>query len=141
MSLMRLIRAIGKNISTFIVALIPVFKSCPPCPICMPKYAALFAIFGLKLADYSVYLIPVMILSMLWTLFSIYQNIKVYYLHLGHFLGSFICCCCLLIFKFIFVNVFATYISMCCLFCMLLYHYYCLNHVKSCCNKSTSCSD
>lgn len=61
---MQNIRSYFTNGITFLTALIPVFKSCPPCPICMPKYAAIFAFFGLQLADYSQYLIPVMLLSM-----------------------------------------------------------------------------
>ena len=64
------LKNVTANITTFFAALIPVFKSCPPCPLCMPKYAALFSFFGLELADYSHYLIPIMILSMLVSLGS-----------------------------------------------------------------------
>ena len=64
----------SSNVSTLIISLIPVFKSCPPCPICMPKYAALFGFFGLKLADYSYYLEPLMLLSMVTTLITMFYQ-------------------------------------------------------------------
>lgn len=56
--------------STVALSLIPVLKSCPPCPLCMPKYAAILSFLGLPLADYSHYLVPVMILSMAFTCVS-----------------------------------------------------------------------
>jgi len=72
---MQSIRTTTANGITFLSALIPVFKSCPPCPICMPKYAALFAFFGLELADYSQYLIPLMLVSMMISLSSMYNQV------------------------------------------------------------------
>jgi hypothetical protein len=55
------------SLSTLMLSLVPVLKSCPPCPLCMPKYAALLSFLGLPLADYSHYLTPFMVLSMLFT--------------------------------------------------------------------------
>lgn len=62
---LREIKSVLANTPTLIMSLVPVCKSCPPCPVCMPKYAALFAFFGLALADYSAYLEPLMITTML----------------------------------------------------------------------------
>lgn len=55
------------SLSTLMLSLVPVLKSCPPCPLCMPKYAAILSFLGLPLADYSHYLTPFMIISMFFT--------------------------------------------------------------------------
>ena len=67
-------RHIGSNLATVLLTLIPVFKTCAPCPTCMPIYAAIFSLFGLKLADYSHYIIPAMLLSMAISVIIMYQQ-------------------------------------------------------------------
>jgi hypothetical protein len=61
---------------SFLISLIPIFKACPPCPLCMPKYAAILSLLGLPLADYSHYLTPLMLLSMAFTLWSLHYQAK-----------------------------------------------------------------
>lgn len=58
-------------LSTLTLSLIPVFKSCPPCPLCMPKYAAILSFLGLPLADYNAYLMPLMWVSMVTSIASL----------------------------------------------------------------------
>lgn len=64
------------GISAFLVSLLSVLKSCPPCPVCMPKYAAILSFFGIPLADYNHYLIPLMLASMGFTLIMMYWQAK-----------------------------------------------------------------
>lgn len=59
---------------TYITALVPVFVTCAPCPTCMPIYAAILSFFGLKLADYSIYLMPIMLSAMTVSLVSVYRQ-------------------------------------------------------------------
>ena len=130
---------IGTNLSTFVLALVPVFKSCPPCPICMPKYAALFAFFGLELADYSNYLVPVMFISMGLSLGSMYYQISKKHLVLYPFIGALSSCLLILISKFLIGNESGTYIGMLGLFGSIVMHYQSISNYqspnKSCCNK------
>lgn len=65
-------RSFINAIPGFLVSLIPLFKSCPPCPMCMPKYAAILSLLGLELADYSAYLTPLMLISFAYTIISTY---------------------------------------------------------------------
>lgn len=67
-------RHVGSNLATVLLTLIPVFKTCAPCPTCMPIYAAIFSLFGLELADYSHYIIPAMLVSMLISVITMYQQ-------------------------------------------------------------------
>ena len=64
------------GIPALLVSLLAVLKSCPPCPICMPKYAAILSFFGIPLAAYSQYLVPVMLLSMTFTLGTLFGRPK-----------------------------------------------------------------
>lgn len=123
--------AIGGNLTTFLTAMVPVFKSCPPCPICMPKYAAIFAFFGLKLADYSHYLVPIMLISMLLSLGSMYYQISRKQLTIYPFVGALLSCILLLVFKYSLDNVWLVYAAMLGLFGSIVLHYRLTN--KSCC--------
>lgn len=128
-----ILKTIGLNIVTFLSSLVPVFKSCPPCPICMPKYAALFAFFGLELADYSHYLIPVMLIGMLVSLVSIYykcykKRLKFYPFYLA--LSS---CLCIMVCKFMIDNPIGVYIGMFGLLAGVVQHQFLLKKNNSCC--------
>ena len=129
------LRIMSANILTFFLALIPVFKSCPPCPICMPKYAALFAFFGLELADYSEYLIPVMVVCMLISLTSMGMQISKKELSWNPFCLAIFSCISLMICKYAIDIEWATYLMMFSLFISILWHYRNLNKSKSssCC--------
>ena len=129
------IRALWANMMTFLVALVPVFKSCPPCPICMPKYAALFAFFGLELADYSQYLIPVMLLCMLISLGSIYYQTLKRQLTFYPLVIATSSCVFLLLFKYVFENTWGTYSMMLGLFVALIWHYHTLRNNQNCCDN------
>lgn len=64
------------GIPALLVSLLAVLKSCPPCPVCMPKYAAILSFFGIPLAAYSHYLVPVMLVSMTFTLGTLFWQVK-----------------------------------------------------------------
>ena len=131
---------LGANTMTFLLALVPVFKSCPPCPICMPKYAAIFAFFGLKLADYSQYLIPAMLVCMVITLASMCYQIRRKQLS-WHPLGLASTSCGLLItFKYLISVPWLTYVMMFGLFSALIWHYHNINNSKQndCCCSTHS---
>lgn len=141
-------RAIRTNLATFLIALVPVFKSCPPCPICMPKYAAIFAFFGLKLANYSQYLIPLMLASMVVSLGSMYYQATKNHLKIHPFMGALTSCTLLIIFKYVFNNTWGTYTAMAGLFTSIVLHYQLLNKkscnskkCKSCCKTVSSPTD
>lgn len=132
------IRELGANVGTFFSALIPIFKSCPPCPVCMPKYAMIFAFFGLELADYSAYLIPVMLGCTGVSLCSMYYQTKkkkTSFAPLFLALGS---AATLLVAKFVFDNLLFTYVAMLGFFCAILLHYYYMSK-NNCCNTAKSC--
>ncbi|MEE3002879.1 MAG: hypothetical protein VX335_00855 [Pseudomonadota bacterium] len=132
------LRAVYADFVTFVVSLIPVFKSCPPCPICMPKYAAIFAFFGLELADYSDYLVPIMLVALVLSLGSMYYQIvarKLNYYPFGIALSS---CLCLLLCKYYFASEIGSYFAMGGLLIGLVIHYRSLN--MKCCNSSNCTS-
>ena len=126
-------RSIWSSISTLLLAFVPVFKSCPPCPICMPKYAAILSFFGLELADYSQYLAPIMLLSMAFTLYFMYRQIRNKRLPKYPFYTALTSCILLLTSKYIFDNSFTVYSSMILLLVSVLIHNKFAN--KKCCNS------
>ena len=128
---MSISKNIASNSVTFLSELVPVFKSCPPCPICMPKYAVLFALFGLELADYSQYLMPIMMISMFISLGSIYnksinRKISLMPFYLGVTSSSL-----LLFSKFYIDNIFISFSCMFGLGLAIILHYSSLRR-KSC---------
>ena len=129
------LKSVYADFVTFTVSMIPVFKSCPPCPICMPKYAAVFAFFGLKLADYSEYLIPIMLAALVLSLGSMYYQIISRKLNFYPFVIAVGSCMSLLSCKYYFATETGSYISMAGLFIGLLIHYRSLN--KKCCSTSS----
>ncbi len=126
------LKSVYADFVTFTVSIIPVFKSCPPCPICMPKYAAIFAFFGLKLADYSEYLVPIMLAALMLSLGSMYYQIISRKLNFYPFAIAAMSCLSLLACKYYFANEAGSYISMAGLLTGLLIHYRSLN--KKCCS-------
>ncbi|MDG2348516.1 MAG: hypothetical protein P8L77_03530 [Gammaproteobacteria bacterium] len=130
---MQNIRTTASNGVTFLAALIPVFKSCPPCPICMPKYAALFAFFGLELADYSQYLIPLILVSMMISLSSMYSQILKNNLTSIPFYIASISSVILLASKFYFDNSMLSIIAMAGIFYAIFSHYANLRKVSCNC--------
>ena len=131
------IKQLTGNCITFLAGLIPIFKSCPPCPICMPKYAAIFAFFGLEMSDYSHYLVPVMLLGIGMTLMSVYNQCKSRKISKYPFYSAVLFSSSLLIGKFVYDNNWVIYSSMAGLFASLLLHYHSMG--KSACEGS-SCS-
>ncbi len=123
----------SSNVSTLIISLIPVFKSCPPCPICMPKYAALFGFFGLKLADYSYYLEPLMLLSMVTTLITMFYQTQTTKISKTPVLVATISCLLLYVAKFILDHFWAIQFAMLSLLSAILLHYHYLSQQKACC--------
>ena len=135
------IRDIGSNIVTFLAALVPVFKSCPPCPLCMPKYAVVFAFFGLELADYSHYLVPVMLTSMLISLASMFYQIHQKQLRYHTFMCALLSSVLLIASKFIFDSTLGSYIFMGTLAISIVSHYQYVNkHSRTkCCSAEEPC--
>ena len=131
------VKAIYADFVTFLVSLIPVFKSCPPCPICMPKYAAIFAFFGLELADYSDYLVPIMLGALILSLGSMYYQIISRGLKFNPFVIAVISCVLLLLCKYYIASDIGSYLAMLGLFIGLTMHYHALRN--NCCS-SNSCS-
>lgn len=126
-------KILGLNFITFLSSFIPVFKSCPPCPICMPKYAALFAFFGLELADYSYYLMPVMIIGMILSLLSIYYKCHKKNLKFEPFYLALSSCLCIVICKFVIDIHIGVYIGMFGLLIAIVQHHFSLRKKRSCC--------
>lgn len=130
----------GTNIITFLAALVPVFKSCPPCPLCMPKYAAILSLFGLKLADYSQYLIPVMLVSLAISIGTIGYQTHKRKLKKFPFFGALTSAICILTFKYVIGFTWGTYAGMIGLFTSTVMHHRSVHQnqsaKKSC---STSC--
>ena len=123
----------SSNISTLVISLIPVFKSCPPCPICMPKYATLFGFFGLKLANYSYYLEPIMLLSMTTTLITMVYQTQTTKISKTPVLVATISCLFLYVAKFILDHFWAIQFAMLSLLGTILLHYHYLSQQKACC--------
>ena len=107
---------------TFLLSLVPIFKSCPPCPVCMPKYAAIFAFFGLELADYSHYLIPMMLSLMLLSLGSMYTQIRKNHFSYHPLTAAVASSAMLLVSKYILDNTWLTYITMLSLITASIWH-------------------
>ena len=127
------LKTIGLNSVTFLSSLIPVFKSCPPCPVCMPKYAALFAFFGLELGDYSGYLIPVMLIGMAVSVISIYYKCNKKGLKLYPFYLVLSSCLFIIVCKFMLDNTIGVYIGMFGLFIGVIQHHFLLKKNSACC--------
>lgn len=119
------------NIATFFLAMVPVFNSCPPCPICVPKYAAVLALFGLKFGDYSAYLMPVMIISMFLTLRTLYLNLLSRGQSLALFYTAAVACVVMVVFKYIFDNEILVALSLITLAACLVWH--AIPARKTCC--------
>ncbi len=132
------IGTLAASLITYITALIPIFKSCPPCPVCMPQYAALFSLFGLKLADYSQYLIPIMLIGIGITLSSMYQQISIRQHPFITFYIALLASILLIIGKFIFDSNTLIYTAMLCLFTSTSYHHYKMR--QKCCPTSATCN-
>ena len=125
------------NSVTVLGVIFPVFKSCPPCPMCMPKYAAILSLFGLKLSDYNHYIMPLMLISMLVSISTIGLQTYKKSLKLFPFICSFSSVCGILIFKYTFHIMWMTYISMFCFLIGTVLHHLSLNKWKG---KQRSCS-
>lgn len=129
------IRSIFSSVPAFLGALVPVFKSCPPCPVCMPKYAAILSLLGLELADYTHYLIPIMLVSMVLTLVFMIRQIIKRKLSFIPFYLALTSCFGLLIVKYIIDNEKIVYVFMISLFTSIVLHQMNLRKFKSCCSN------
>lgn len=126
-------KTVFASIPTLLAAIIPVFKSCPPCPMCMPKYAAILSLLGLELADYSHYLMPLMFVSMACTIFFMLRQCldkKVTKLPL---LCAVLSCTGLLMSKYLLDNSIVTYVLMFGLMGSIVWHQFNLRQIKTCC--------
>ena len=128
------IRTLASSVPTFIVSLIPVFKSCPPCPICMPKYAAIFAFFGFELADYSMVLEPIIITTMLISLGLMCHQSITKKITMTPTLGAVFFSALLFVMKFIEDNFWGVQGALAGLLLSYYGHYYHLSTQKNCCN-------
>lgn len=101
---------------------------------CVPKYAALLGIFGLELADYSVYLVPLMALSMLITLGLMYRQMRMRHLTHHPLLLAAVSCTGLLISKYVMgAGAFIYGAFMIGLFGAIIWHQRNMRQAKSCC--------
>jgi len=114
--------------------LVPVFKACPPCPVCMPIYCGILSIVGLELADYGMYLVPLKFVSMALTLGSIgYQTWRYHKLYLLCALAIF-SCASILVGKFVFDLLPMVYVGMGGLISALFLHRRAVKRMqKTCC--------
>ena len=127
--------SITENFMTFLTALVPVFKSCPPCAVCMPKYAAIFAFFGLELSDYSEYLLPAMLLFMIISLSSMLYRIINKKLSYYPFMLAIASCLLMLVFRYVLDSNVAVYITMASLLASIMWHNKMLTAVSCCAIK------
>ncbi len=116
------LRSVVSSIPAFLGALVPVFKSCPPCPVCMPKYAAILSLFGLELADYTHYLLPIMGISMIATVVFMYRQIYARHLSLRPLYLTVLSCGGLLITKYVLTFEIGVYFFMGSLLIAILWH-------------------
>ena len=133
------IKIIPGMVLTFLLSLVPVFKSCAPCPMCMPIYAGLCSLVGIKFADYSAYLMPVMIISMMLTLVLMHKQRQNLNLPLHPLLFAASSCISILTSKY-WLNVdLLVYISMVGLFASTLWHQAILSQNRS--RKEVGCKN
>ncbi len=132
------LRQLCSSIPTFIIGLIPVLKSCPPCPLCIPKYAAVLTIFGLELADYRQYLVPIMLISITFTLWSMYNQTRLRKPIYTPLVIACVSCALLLFSKYFICNYTLTYIMMIVLLSSLIWHHTTLGLVNKC-DKDKKC--
>lgn len=127
------------TLSTVALSLVPVLKSCPPCPLCMPKYAALLSFLGLPLADYSHYLTPLMIVSMFFTCSSMLWQSYRYSGEWRPAVMAIISCTTILLARSFELH-FLAYIAMGTLLVAVVLHQWKLKNRDSCCgSECTSC--
>ncbi len=138
---LREIKSALANTPTFIMSLVPVFKSCPPCPVCMPKYAALFAFFGLELADYSAYLEPLMITTMLVSLVIMGRQVWVQKSSFWPLVGATGCSMAIFATKFVTPNFWVLQAAVIGLIISHYYHYLCLSAMKISCSGNAECAN
>lgn len=60
--------------TSLITGLLSLINSCPPCPICLEKYSLILGLFGIEISQYFQYLLPVMVLFLIFTLFVLARN-------------------------------------------------------------------
>ncbi|MCH1430573.1 MAG: hypothetical protein GWP59_08540 [Chlamydiales bacterium] len=107
-----ILKNISSSITTLLLALVPVFKSCPPCPLCMPKYAAILSFFGIPLADYNHILTPIMLASMAITIASLAYQAKKYSFNYFATALSSVSCLWIITARFYFESVEWSYVGM-----------------------------
>ena len=107
---MKKIIEFGSSTLTCIIAVIPVFATCAPCPTCMPVYAAIFSFFGFQLADYSTYLMPAMLLSMGTSIAMMFRQAQKRGLSHAPMLMTVATCSVLFISKFMVYSEWLTYV-------------------------------
>ena len=107
---MKKIIEFGSSTLTCIIAVIPVFATCAPCPTCMPVYAAIFSFFGFQLADYSTYLMPAMLLSMGTSIAMMFRQAQKRGLSHAPMLMTIAICSVLFISKFMVYSEWLTYV-------------------------------
>jgi uncharacterized membrane protein YoaK (UPF0700 family) len=133
-------RQISREVGRFILSIpaligsvLPVFKACPPCPVCMPIYAGILSLLGLELAEYGHFVVPVMLFSMLVTLASLaYQAYRIHHKPWA-FLIAFTSCSAILIFKFGFDFLPPVYCGMAGMVTALVMNRRFVKRVGSCC--------
>lgn len=120
-------------IPSFFLPLVPIFKSCPPCPFCMPKYAAILSFFGVPLADYNHILTPIMLISMSFTIASLFYQAKKYHYNFLAANISLVSCLWILVFRFWFEWLELSYLGMAGLLASIVINQNKLNQRKSTC--------
>jgi hypothetical protein len=100
----------------------------------MPKYAALFAFFGLELADYSAYLEPLMVVTMLVSLVIMGRQVVVKESSFWPLLGATGCSMMIFATKFVMPSFWALQAGVIGLIVSHYCHYLCLSALKK-----TSC--
>jgi hypothetical protein len=110
--IMRPIISFLATIPALLGGLVPVFKACPPCPVCMPIYCAILSIIGLELADYGAYLVPIMLVSMALTIGSIIYQTRYYHKNILLCSIAIFACSSILVGKFVLDLLPMVYIGM-----------------------------
>jgi hypothetical protein len=124
------------TIPALIGSLLPVFKACPPCPVCMPIYCGILSLIGLEIADYAAYLAPIMIGSMCLTLGSLFYQAQRYHKNYLSFLVTSSSCCAIIIAKFTFDFLPVVYLGMAGLITGIILNRRAMKGLKKgCCSK------
>ncbi|MCB1135763.1 MAG: MerC domain-containing protein [Chlamydiia bacterium] len=129
------------SIPAFLGSVIPVFKACPPCPVCMPIYAGILSLLGLELAEYGHFVVPVMLISMTITIVSLWIQSTRGHRKQAAFWLALTGCSVILFAKFALDFLPLVYCGMACLITALVLNRRFARAAKTCCGHHHHCGE